>query len=219
MSVAEFQRRFVDLVRSLGGTPEFHGRPNEVPDPVAFADDRADRPYDADAVARFFHATVAVDRVLKRFRTRYLGKVSPVHLFWGSFDLAVTRFSGRPAPLHPGGVPALPDSVAREAYSHEVCSAGFWPGGAGVDFPALYSYAYPAPAGFADAQVEPEAAYFEKRLGEFLLPYDAARRSSDPEATLLAFLQSTYAAAADRGGWNRAALECETGVPRRPRPV
>jgi Family of unknown function (DUF5996) len=157
--------------------------------------------------------------VLKRFRTGYLGKVSPVHLFWGSFDLAVTRFSGRTAPLHPGGIPALPDAVTREAYSHEVSSAGFWPGGGGIDFPAFYSYAYPAPAGFAEARPAPEAAYFEKSLGEFVLPYDAVRRSSDPEATLMAFLQTTYNVAADFGSWDRAALECEIGVPRRPRPL
>jgi hypothetical protein len=219
MSVAEFHARFLDLVRSLGGTPDFDGRPNEVPDPVPFTDDHRERPYAADAVTRFFQATVAVDRVLKRFRTAYIGKVSPVHLFWGSFDLAVTRFSGRSAPLHPGGIPALPDEVTREAYSHEVSSAGFWPGGAGVDFPAFYSYAYPAPAGFADARPAPDAAYFDKSLGEFLLPYDAVRRSSEPEATLMAFLESTYSTAADLGGWDRKALECAAGVPRRPRPL
>jgi Family of unknown function (DUF5996) len=219
MSVAAFHGRFVDLLRELGATPGFHGRPNEVPDPIPFVEDDAERPYDADAVTRFFQASVAVDCVLKRFRTSFLGKVSPVHLFWGSFDLAVTRFSGRTAPLHPGGIPALPDDVTREAYSHEVSSAGFWPGGGGVDFPAFYSYAYPAPAGFAEAPVKPEAAYFDTNLGEFVLPYDAVRRSSDPEATLMAFLERTYRAAADLGGWDRSALECATGVPRRPRPI
>ena len=166
---------------------------------------------------RFFHASVAVDRVLKRFRTGFLGKVSPVHLFWGSFDIAVTRFSGRSAPLHPGGIPALPDEVTCEAYSHEVSSAGFWPGGPGVDFPAFYSYAYPAPPGFADAAVEPEAAYFDTKLGEFLLPYDAVRQASNPETALIAFLESTYRAAAELGGWDRGALECAMGIPRRPR--
>jgi hypothetical protein len=219
MSVAGFHARFLDLVRSLGGTPDFDGRPNEVPDPIPFVEDRVARPYDKDAVTRFFRALVAVDRVMKRFRTSYIGKVSPVHLFWGSFDLAVTRFSGRSAPVHPGGIPALPDAVTREAYSHEVSSAGFWPGGGGLDFPAFYSYAYPAPVGFADAHVEPAAAYFEKRLGEFVLPYDAVRRSNDPEGTLMAFLQSTYDAAAGRGGWERAALESELGVQCRPRAV
>jgi hypothetical protein len=219
MSVAAFHARFVDMVRQLGGVAEFDGCPNEIPDPVPFEEDRTERPYDADAVARFFQASVAVDRVLKGFRTGFLGKVSPVHLFWGSFDLAVTRFSGRPAPLHPGGVPALPDDVTREAYSHEVSSAGFWPGGGPIDFPAFYSYAYPAPDGFADAHVSPEAAYFDKGLGEFLLPYDAVRLADDPEATLMTFLESTYQAAADLGGWDRKALECAPGEPRRPRPI
>jgi hypothetical protein len=219
MSVAEFHARFLDLLRALGGKTEFHGRPNEIPSPVAFIEDRTRRPYDAEAVRRFFHALVQVDRVLKRFRTAYLGKVSPVHLFWGSFDLAVTRFSGRAAPRHPGGVPALPDEVTREAYSHEVSSAGFWPGGGGTEFPAFYSYAYPAPEGYANVRPEPDSAYYDKSLGEFLLPYDAVRRSSDPEAALMAFLESTYRAAADLGGWDRAALECETGMPRRPRPL
>ena len=219
MSVADFHARLRDLVRTLGGTPEFDGRPNEVPDPIPFAQDREKRPYDAEAVTRFFHATVAVDRVLKRFRTAYIGKVSPVHLFWGSFDLAVTRFSGRDAPLHPGGIPALPDAVTREAYSHEVSSAGFWPGDANVDFPALYSYAYPTPEGFSEARPLPSAAYFDRSLGEFLVPYEAIRRSSEPEAALMAFLQSTYAAAADLGGWDRGALEGPPGELGRPRPL
>lgn len=219
MSVAAFHGQFLELVRSLGGTPELHGAPNEIPNALPFAEDRAERPYDAEAVTRFFRALVSVSGVFQTFRTAYLGKVSPVHLFWGSFDLAVTRFSGRRAPLHPGGIPALPDDVTREAYSHEVSSAGFWPGGGSVDFPAFYSYAYPAPAGFADAQVTPEAAYFDKTLGEFLLPYDAVRQAADPEAALLAFLESTYRAAAGSAGWDVAALECSIGEPRRPRPL
>lgn len=217
MSVSEFHARFLDLVRTLGGTPRFDGQPNEVPNPIPFARDHAERPYAAKDVTRFFQAMVAVDRVFKRFRTAYLGKASPVHLFWGSFDLAVTRFSGRPAPLHPGGVPALPDSITREAYSHEVSSAGFWPGGGGVAFPAFYSYAYPVPHGFAEARPAPDPAYFDRNLAEFLLPYDAVRRSGDPQATLMAFLESTYRAAADLGGWDRDALECAMGEPRRPR--
>lgn len=219
MSVATFHERFIDLLRELGATAEFHGIPNEVPDPIPFVEDQAERPYDADAVTRFFRACVCIDRVLNRFRTSFLGKVSPVHLFWGSFDMAVTRFSGRSAPLHPGGVPGLPDDVTCEAYSHEVSSAGFWPGGGGVDFPAFYSYAYPAPPGFADAAVEPKAASFDTTLGEFLLPYDAVRHSSDPDAALIAFLESTYRAAADLGGWDRRRLDCATGIPRRPRPL
>ncbi len=219
MSVAAFHHQFVKLIRQLGGTPEFHGRPNEVPQPIPFEEDRAERPYDAAAVTRFFQACVAVDLVMKRFRTSYLGKVSPVHLFWGSFDLAITRFSGRTAPRHPGGIPALPDDVTHEAYSHQVSSAGFWPGGAGVDFPAFYAYAYPMPSGFADAPVTPDAAYFDANLGEFILPYDAVRQSNDPVARLMAFLESTYRAAADLGGWERHALECETGIPRQPRAI
>jgi hypothetical protein len=217
MSVASFHAHALDLVRSLGGTAELNGMPNEIPNAMPFAEDRAERPYDADAVARFFKASIAVTAVLQTFRTAYLGKVSPVHLFWGSFDLAVTRFSGRRAPLHPGGIPALPDEITREAYSHEVSSAGFWPGGGAVDFPAFYSYAYPAPAGFAAAKILPDAAYYEASLGEFLLPYDAVRGAADPEAMLLGFLESTYRAAADLAEWDAAALECAIGQPRRPR--
>jgi hypothetical protein len=219
MSVAEFHARFLDLISSLGGTPEFDGRPNEVPDPVPFREDRQTRPYDAEAVARFFRALVAIEQVFYRFRTAFLGKVSPVHLFWGSFDFAVTRFSGRPAPIHPGGIPALPDSVTREAYSHQVSSAGFWPGGGGTDFPAFYSYAYPVPKGFAEIPPAPTGAYFDRKLGEFLLPYEVVRKSPRPEPTLLAFLESTYRAAADLAGWDRDALECPPGEPLRPRPL
>lgn len=217
MSVADFHSRFVDLVMKIGGTPEFHGQPNEIADGLPFRDDHEARPYDADAVTRFFQACVQVDRVFKQFRTGFLGKVSPVHLFWGSFDLAVTRFSGRVAPLHPGGIPALPDNVTCEAYSHEVSSAGFWPGGGGIDFPAFYSYAYPGPEGFSEAEIAPSAAYFDATLGEYILPYDAVRKADDPGSTLMQFLQSTYDAAARLGQWNRAQLECQSGVPRRPR--
>jgi hypothetical protein len=217
MSVAQFHGRFLDLIRALGGTPKFHGRPSETRDPVTFVDDVASRPYDSDAVTRFFRALAVVARVLERFRTAYIGKVSPVHLFWGSFDLAVTRFSGRRAPMHPGQIPNLPDDVTREAYSHEVSSAGFWPGGPGVEYPAFYSYAYPAPPGFAEARLEPADAFFEKTLGEFLLPYDAVRLAENPEASLLSFLESAYAAAATLGQWDRSALECELGQLGRPR--
>ncbi len=219
MTVATFHAEFVAMIRGLGGDPAFHGSPNEVADPVPFAEDHRERPYDAAAVTRFFRATVEVDRVFKRFRTSFLGKSSPVHLFWGSFDLAVTRFSGRLAPTHPGGVPALPDAVAQEAYDHEVASAGFWPGGGGIDYPAFYAYAYPAPKGYAAAAIAPDAAFWSTGLGEFILPYDAVRGSADPEGTLLAFLESTYSAAADLAGWDREALECEPGRPRHPRAV
>ena len=219
MSVAEFFERTKRLIASIGGTPTIHGRPNEMADAIAFADDAVGRPYDRDAVARYHTALLSVDRVFNLFRTGFLGKVSPVHLFWGSFDLAVTRFSGRPAPLHPGGFANLPDAVTREAYSHGVSSAGFWPGGNGAEEAMFYSYAYPAPAGFKERPVEPRAARFDGKLGEFLLPYEAVRTSDEPEAALLRFLQSTYVAAAETGNWNRGALECDLGRPGVPRPV
>jgi hypothetical protein len=218
-SVAEFHARFLESIRAVGGTPQFDAVPNELPDAIPFAKDVSPRPYDGEAVARYHRALVSVDRVLKRFRTGYLGKVSPVHLFWGSFDLAVTRFSGRRAPLHPGGIPHLPDAVTREAYSHEVSSAGFWPGGGGVDFAAFYSYAYPSPPGFGDTPVLPTSAYFDPKLGEFLLPYDSLRKETDPERTLMVFLETTYAAAANLSGWERAELECGIGALRRPRAI
>ncbi len=219
MSVADFLRRATELVDRIGGRMEIHGAPNEVADAKPFAEDTAARPYDHEAVQRFHSALVHVHRVFERFRTGFLGKVSPVHLFWGSFDLAVTRFSGRKAPLHPGGIPSLPDPITQEAYSHEVSSAGFWPGGGGVDEPMFYSYAYPAPAGFAERAVEPKAARFDQKLREFVLPYEAVRTSADPEGELMRFLQSTYAAAADLAGWDRDALECDIGMPKVPRAV
>ena len=156
---------------------------------------------------RYWRALLQADRVFKIFRADFIGKASPVHFFWGAPDLAVTRFSGRPAPQHPGGVPHLPDWVAREAYSHEVSSCGFWSGTAPVDYPAFYAYAYPQPAGFAEAQVRPTGAFFSKDFGEFILPYAVVRESADPDVTLLEFLQSTYNAAADLGNWDRAGLE------------
>ena len=219
MSVAAFHAQFRALVSELGVSIDFDGTPNEVPDPVPFARNTAPGAYDADAAHRFWLALLQVDRVFKSFRTGFLGKVSPVHLFWGSFDLAVTRFSGRTAPRHPGGVPGLPDDVTREAYSHEVSSAGFWAGGGGLGFPAFYSYAYPTPEGFAEEPVTPSEAYFEPNLGEFLLPYDAVRTAADPDRALLGFLQSTYDAAARQGKWDRKALECPLGLPRVPRVI
>ncbi|CTQ32802.1 DUF5996 family protein [Jannaschia rubra] len=219
MGVADFLDRTRTAVEGVGGTFDIHGAPNEVAEAVPFADDTDRRPYDADAVARYHGALLRIVPVFETFRTGFLGKVSPVHLFWGSFDLAVTRFSGRLAPLHPAGIPNLPDDVAQEAYSHEVSSAGFWPGGGGVDEPMFYSYAYPAPDGFADRPAGPDAARFDDGLGEFLLPYAEVRASDDPEAMLMSFMQSTYEAAAKTGNWDRAALECETGVPGVPRPL
>jgi len=217
-SVAGFYAATMDALAAVGAPTTIDAAPNELPEAIPFAEDTAQRPYDPAAAQAFWRALVQVDRVFHRFRSGFLGKVSPVHFFWGSFDLAVTRFSGRRAPLHPGGVPHLPDAVAQEAYSHEVSSAGFWPGGDGVP-PSFYAYAYPAPDGFATAAVTPAAARFDATLGEFLLPYDAVRTAADPDAALLAFLQSTYEAAADRAGWDRAALECGEGQIGVPRPV
>ncbi|MGB0498130.1 MAG: DUF5996 family protein [Rubricella sp.] len=219
MSVAEFHSRFLAALSRIGAPTEIHGSPNEVPDAIPFREQTAPGAYDPQAAQDFWRALVAMDGVFKTFRTSFLGKVSPVHIFWGSFDMAVTRFSGRSAPLHPGGFPALPDTVTREAYSHEVSSAGFWAGGNGVDEAMFYSYAYPVPEGFSGAAVEPEAACFHEALGEFVLPYEAVRASENPEGTLLAFLESTYAAAADLAGWDRDTLECGIGRPRIPRPV
>jgi hypothetical protein len=184
-----------------------HTMPNEIPDAIPFEQDRVHAAYDPAAATRFWRALVQVARVFGVFRAGFIGKCSPVHFFWGSFDLAVTRFSGRTAPPHPGGVPNMPDWVAREAYSHEVSSAGFWPGNDGYPTPVFYSYAYPEPPGFRDGPVRPAAARFDTGLGEFVLPYDAVRACADPDATLLAFLQSTYDAAADRAAWDRVALE------------
>ena len=219
MSVADFHDRLMAALAGLGISVRIDGSPNEVPDPIPFRADREHAAYDPDAAQRFWRVLVQADRVLKQFRTGFLGKVSPVHFFWGSFDLAVTRFSGRRAPLHPGGIPHLPDAVTREAYSHEVSSAGFWPGGGAIDYPAFYAYAYPAPEGFASAPVRPAAAFFHEALGEFILPYDAVRTADAPDATLLDFLQSTYEAAANAAGWDRAALDCPQGRAGVPRPV
>ena len=218
-SVAGFHAEVMGALASLGATTHINPVPNELPDPTPFHEDVASRPYDPDVARRFWRALVQADRVFNRFRSRFLGKCSPVHFFWGGPDLAVTRFSGRRAPLHPGGFPHLPDAVTREAYSHEVSSAGFWPGGAGVEEPCFYSYAYPTPQGFSSAEVSPAQARFESTLGEFLLPYEAVRSAPDPDATLLSFLQSTYAAAADLAHWDRAALECDEGRPGKPRAV
>jgi hypothetical protein len=219
MSVAAFFDRTKKAIEGVGGTTTIHGVPSEVAEPIPFARDTQPRPYDADAVARYHQALLRIDPVFRQFRSSYLGKVSPVHLFWGALDLAVTRFSGRRAPLHPGGIPGLPDAVTREAYSHEVSSAGFWPGGSGAEDAMFYSYAYPEPAGFREAQVEPGDAGFDAALGEFLLPYEAVRASADPQAQLLRFLRTSYEAAAGRGNWDRAALDCEPGRPRVPRAV
>jgi Family of unknown function (DUF5996) len=216
-SIADFYVKVLEALTKLGVPVEIDVHPNELPDPTPFPEDVAIRQYDGESAHRFWLALVQCDRVFKRFRTRFIGKCSPVHLFWGSFDLAVTRFSGRSAPLHPGGVPHLPDSVTREAYSHEVSSAGFWPGGGTVTQAAFYSYCYPAPADFARAPVLPSEAKFDPHVGEFILPYDVVRAAEDPDAALLAFLQSTYEAAASTQQWDRMTLEIEEGQLSRPR--
>jgi hypothetical protein len=217
-SVADFYQRVTTLLRELGISVEINQMPNEVPDPIRFSDDRVHHTYDPQAAHAFWRALIQADRLLKNFRSGFIGKVSPVHFFWGSFDLAVTRFSGRPAPPHPGGVPGLPDAVVSEAYSHEVSSAGFWPGNDAFPRAAFYSYAYPEPGAFREGAVPP-GAYYEAKLGEFILPYDTVRSSDDPDALVLDFLSSTYTAAAEAGAWNRSQLECPFGAPRRVRPV
>lgn len=218
-AVADFYEIVLAALAELGCEVHIRPQPSEIPDAVPLDQDRTHSSYDAAFAQRFWRVLLQVDRVFKQFRTSFIGKTSPVHFFWGSFDLAVTRFSGRPAPRHPGGIPGLSDEVVREAYSHEVSSAGFWPGGGATDYAAFYSYAYPEPPGFRQAAVRPAAASFSEQLGEFLLPYDEVRRAADPDATLLAFLESTYEAAADAAGWGRAALECSPGRPGVPRPV
>jgi hypothetical protein len=220
MSVAEFYEDLMIALRDLGITVNIMTTPCEIADCIPFDQDTVHAAFDAEYVNRFWRVLLSASEVFARFRTGFLGKASPVHFFWGSFDLAVTRFSGRRAPRHPGGVPHLADSVAQEAYSHEVSSAGFWPGGGGpIDYASFYSYAYPAPEGFGAARVLPKEAFFSKELGEFLLPYDAIRATPDPDAALLSFLHSTYEAAADLGRWDRKALDCPLGEPGKVRPV
>ena len=206
-TVAAFYARLMDELARLTLPVKILARPNELPEVIPFAKDEVHRAYDADAVTRFWRMLVQVDRVMKEFRARFIGKCSPVHLFWGAMDLAVTRFSGCTAPLHPGGIPNLPDRVTREAYSHEVSSCGFWSGTSPIDYPAFYAYAYPEPPGFAEARVGPAGAFYSPDFREFVLPYDRVRESASPDETLLQFCQTTYEAAADLGKWDRAALE------------
>ena len=212
-SVASFYAATMAALAELGIHVRIDETPNELPEPVKFPEDDVHAAYDPDQVRRLLQILVNSDRVFKKFRTGFLGKASPVHFFWGSFDLAVTRFSGRRAPRHPGGVPNLPDDVASEAYSHEVSSAGFWPGSGAVDYPAFYSYSYPEPAGFRAAKVKPAAAFFSEAAGEFILPYDTVRMAAAPDQVLLDFLQSTYEAAAISAMWDRETLECMPGQP------
>jgi len=206
-SVAEFYRLVMKSLTDLDLPVTIHTMPNEIENPIPFDQDELHRSYDREYANRFWRVLVQSDRVFKQFRSRFCGKCSPVHFFWGSFDLAVTRFSGRPAPPHPGGVPHLPDAITREAYSQEVSSLGFWPGNAAMPTPVFYSYAYPEPPGFAETKIQPDAAFYEPKLREFILPYDAVRTAESPDAVLLDFAQSTYDAASKLGKWDREALE------------
>ena len=204
-SVASFYNATMAALDDVGMRVAIRPWPSEVPVAIPFPDDHEHRSYDAAAARRFWLALLQAQRVMQRFRARFIGKASPVHFFWGGADLATTRFSGRTAPLHPGGVPHCPDWVQQLAYSHEVHSCGFWPDGSAEG--SFYAYAYPQPDGFADWPVEPDAALYEGAMGEFLLPYEAVRNADDPDAELLAFFQSTYEAAAELGAWDRATFE------------
>jgi hypothetical protein len=216
-SVADFYAAIMATLAELKIPVDINPKPCEIAAATPFDADRRHAAYDREYASRFWQVLMHSDRVFKLFRTAFIGKCSPVHFFWGSFDLAVTRFSGRRAPLFPGTAPGVNPEIMREAYSHEVSSAGFWPGGNGNDFAAFYSYAYPVSAAFGQHAVQPAGAYYSETLGEFLLPYEAVRSSADPDAALLAFLQSSYEAAALSANWDRAALECALGVPSIPR--
>jgi Family of unknown function (DUF5996) len=209
--VADFYRDLMAELKALGIVVKIWTMPVEIPDAIPFEQDRTHAAYDRDYANRFWRILVQCDRIFTLFRSRFIGKVSPVHFFWGSFDLAVTRFSGRRAPDHPGTAPHVGNWVMREAYSHEVSSCGFWPGGGAMPEAAFYAYAYPQPPGFAKAPLEPKAAFWNEEFGEFILPYEAVRREPGADAEILAFLESTYAAAADLGDWDRAALERRSG--------
>lgn len=208
MTVAEFHRRVLELLEQVGMPVTIHPVPSELADAIPFDQDTTHASYDPDQVRALFGALVQAQRVMTRFRAGFLGKASPVHLFWGSFDLATTRFSGRTAPEHPGGLPNFPDDVAREAYSHEVTSVGLWFGNREAPTPVFYAYAYPTPEGFAEAEIQPSEAFWLAELGEFVLPYDAVAAAEDPDELLGAFFESTHAAAADLAGWDREQLEC-----------
>jgi hypothetical protein len=212
-SVASFHAAAMAALAELGIELQIDDMPSELPDPIRFSQDTRHASYDPEAARRFFQVLVNVDRVFKQFRTGFLGKASPVHFFWGSFDVAVTRFSGRRAPRHPGGVPNLSDAVACEAYSHEESSARFWPASGAIDYPAFYTNANPEPAGYRAAPVKPDAAFFSEALGEYILPYDAVRTAEHPDQTLLEFLQTSYEAAANAANWDRETLECASGQP------
>lgn len=214
-TTAAFYRNLMSTLEKLGLSVRINTMPNELPNPIRFDADDVHSSYDPEYATRYWRILVQTERVFEKFRARFLGKSSPVHYFWGSADLAVTRFSGREAPPHPGGVPYLPDWVAREAYSHEVSSAGFWAGGEQYPRAIFYSYAYPEPPGFANSSVAPSAAHYDNTLREFVLPYDDMRAAASPDSALLDFLQSTYEAAANAAAWDRHALERVAELPPR----
>lgn len=205
-SVADFYEEVMAKLHEVGMPVQIFTQPVEIAEAIPFEEDDEHDSYDQEYVERFWRVLTQVDRVFTQFRGGFIGKASPVQFFWGSFDLAVTRFSGRPAPPHPGGIPNVADWVMREAYSHELSNAGFWPGGQGVDA-LFYSYAYPEPEGYRQAAIAPEAACYHQDLSEFILPYEAVRQAEQPDEMLMEFLQSTYEAAAELGNWDRSALE------------
>jgi hypothetical protein len=205
-TVAQFYRGLMEALRDLGIEVHINTTPNEVDPAIPFEQNETDSAYDPEYANRFWRVLLQSDRVFKEFRSEFCGKCSPVHFFWGSFDLAVTRFSGRRAPQHPGGVPHLPDAITREAYSHEVSSLGFWPGNEMMPEPIFYSYAYPEPRGFSEAKVQPSSASYNSQLKEFVLPYEEVRKAESPDATLLQFARTTYDASSTLGNWDRAAL-------------
>jgi hypothetical protein len=208
-SVADFFAQYLDLLDYMGVHPDIYRKPVEGLEAIPFDEDTRTRPYNPEWATDFFGALLEADRLLQRFRGGFIGKATPVHFFWGGFDLASTRFSGRRAPRHPGGVPNVPDRVQVEAYSHECWSGGFWPGGGGYDQPAFYAYAYPEPRGFSEVKGLPEGAFYARQQGEFLLPYEAVRTSDDPDAAVFAFLRTTYESAADKAHWDRDELEAD----------
>jgi hypothetical protein len=210
-SVAHFYDELLSTLSEMGIDVSIHPVPNEIAEPIPFPQDETHGTYDPEHARSLWGALVQSDRVMKAFRARFTGKVSPVHFFWGSLDLAVTRFSGREAPQHPGGIPFLPDEITREAYSHEVTSCGFWPGNREAPDPIFYAYAYPTPEGFSESSVLPDDAFWLADLGEFALPYEAVRTADSPDEALHAFFASTHAAAANLAGWDREHLEWERG--------
>lgn len=208
-SVADFYRELFDKLESVNVDAYIYAAPNEVDPAIPFAEDETHKSYDAEQMHNFYLALVKIHNVFTKFRASFTGKCSPVHFFWGAFDMAVTRFSGRPAPLHPGGAPNMPNAVMQEAYSHEVSSCGFWPGSEQFPHPVFYSYCYPTPPDFSKQSVKPNEAFFSGEMGEFMLLYEVVQRSDNPEDTLMQFLQTTYEAAANTGHWDRKSLECD----------